>query len=126
MNERLRDPHSPLGTYQRINPCLQSCDIYKKPLINERDRSYITKYRTGSHKLRIHTGRINKEAQHERLCICQNDIQTLGHVIFDCTNTENLRRLHHLQVNDLKSFFEMDCRFVALYLRDVEHIMKLS
>ena len=55
------DSDSILGTYYRINPEIKSPFFYHKPMCMETDRIIITQYRTGSHILRIQTGRSNEE-----------------------------------------------------------------
>ena len=72
-----QDTNSILGTYYRINPSLKSPVFYNKPLCFESNRITITKFRTGSHHLRIQTGRTTEENHYssvtwtyKRLSIC--------------------------------------------------------
>ena len=77
------------------------------------DRIIITRYRTGSHSLRIQTGSSNDEQRNVRLSRCG---QTVDHVLFSCRHTENTRRLHNYGKNtrrlhnygkpDLTNFFK--------------------
>ena len=71
----------------------------------ETDRIIITKYRTGSHDLRIQKGRTTEEQRNSRLCDCGIDTQTIDHVLFYCPNTETTRQLHNYGHHNLTSFF---------------------
>ena len=82
------DMDSTLGTYMRINPTLQSPVFYQDISCHEGDRTIITRYRVGSHKLRIQNGRLGGIDRRDRLCRCNNDIQTIEHVLFNCPLTE--------------------------------------
>ena len=66
---------------------LKNVILFSRP---ESTRSIITKYRTGSHNLRIQVGRRNRENRGERLCTCGDNIQTLEHVLFNCRFTKNV------------------------------------
>ena len=87
------DVHSIFGTYMRINPDLQSPKMYHDMSCLESVRTIITKYRTGSHSLPIQSGRLVGEERDERKCICNDDIQTIDHVLFDCNLTRNITSL---------------------------------
>ena len=99
------DSDSILGTYKRINPNMTSPNFYKIVSCNELDRTMITRYRVGSHKLRIQRDRSEGTNREERLCTCRTDIQSVSHVIFSCHLTENIRRTHDIQNTNLESFF---------------------
>ena len=78
------DNDSRLGVYNLINPQLVSP---KKRLdVLESERIIITRYRIGSHNLSIEKGRLNNPPipREERLCACQQDIQSLRHILFNC------------------------------------------
>ena len=82
------DGESRLGTYLFINPTL--CQpTYDCPL--EFQRVMMTRYRTGSHNLRIESGRTPYIPREERLCSCNDDIQTVKHVLLDCRLLAGLR-----------------------------------
>ena len=51
----------------------------------------MTRYRTGSHNLRIESGRTPYIPREERLCSCNDDIQTVKHVLLDCRLLAGLR-----------------------------------
>ena len=113
--------NSVLNDYVRINASLTSPDFYHKYIIKEYDRLIITKYRSGSHFLKIQTGRSENIEQIQRLCSCDDEVQTLEHVLFRC------EILNGLRPNDigfsLKDFFESPN--AAPFLRVVEKTLKL-
>ena len=53
----------------------------------------LTRYRAGSHNLKIESGRIgyNKVDREFRICSCGNVIQTLQHCLRDCPLLHDLR-----------------------------------
>ena len=87
------DNDSRLGIYNLINQQLVSP---KKRLdILELERIIITRYRIGSHKLLIEKGRLYNPPipREERLCACQQDIQSLRHILFNCPLLTDLYQL---------------------------------
>ena len=106
INKSSADINSLLGTYYRINPELKSPDFYEKPLCLESDRKIISQYRMGSHELRIQRGRINGENRNQRLCTCNDGVQSVEHMLFFCSKTENIRRMHNYEHLNLTSFFK--------------------
>ena len=78
------DSNSILGTYCKINPSLKSPEMYHNLSCVESEKLIITKYRTGSHELRIQSGRLRNETRDERLCKCGTEIQTIEHMLFTC------------------------------------------
>ena len=69
------------------------------------DRIIITRYRIGSHKLKIQTGRHQNQNVDERLCKCSTSVQTIDHVIFNCPLTPIVRINHGIVDGNLQSFF---------------------
>ena len=117
------DSNSILGTYFKINPLLNSPQMYQSMSCMESERSIITKYRTGSHQLRIQSGRLHHEQQSDRLCKCETEVQTIEHMVFRCPRTENSRRIHNYTHLDLQSFFEgKDYITIAAILKSFEKI----
>ena len=58
----------------------------------ESERVMITRYRTGSHNLRIERDRFLPNSKREdRICLCGRNIQTIKHVILDCNLLVDLR-----------------------------------
>ena len=90
----MRDVDSKLGTYNSVNPSL-SKPIYDK--IMECERIMITRYRTGSHNLRIERDRFLPNSKREdRLCLCGLGIQTIKHVILECHLLDNIRTKYEI------------------------------
>ena len=79
------DENSRLGVYFQVNPELEPPPHnYKYNL--EFERVLITRYRSGSHNLKIESGRLCNPIipRDERLCSCNTGIQSLHHCLFDC------------------------------------------
>lgn len=115
----LTDPLSKNGQYLAVNPELIHCDIYKLPILAECDRLLISRYRCGSHKLKIETGRWNKTPREQRLCNqCNTETQTLEHIIYRCPETERLGRPQEILHKFINS---ADC---AKLIRKLEGIIK--
>ena len=53
-----QDIDSMLGTYKRGNPTFVKPSLHSSICCNENDRRIITRYRTGSHDLKIQSGRL--------------------------------------------------------------------
>ena len=89
------DADSRLGSYLQMNPDLQ------KPMydnIIEFERVIMTRYRTGSHNLRIETGRRQPKVEREnRLCKCGLEVQTLKHCLLSCPLLDNERVTYNVQ-----------------------------
>ena len=90
-------------------------------MMNEYDRLINTKYRSGSHFLKIQTGRYTRIDQSQRLCPC-GQLQTLHHVIFECDKLDGLRDENI--GNTLKEFFDNSIN-AAAFLRIVEKVVNL-
>ena len=97
------DQDSVLGTYKSINPTLTTLNINSS--IIEPDRLLITRYRTGSHHLKIETGRWSCTERNLRICDkCNLDkLQSLNHMITECVLTSD----YHFNGN-LENFFASD------------------
>ena len=120
------DPDSILGTYLRINPKLETPSMYSKLELIESDRKTITKYRTGSHSLKIQTGRKDKIARNQRLCSCGQEVQTIDHVLFHCQIIKNITTLSQSYDNDIKNFFENEnYAYLAGGLESIEKILNM-
>ena len=77
------DIDSKLSTYLEVNPELKKFE-FNAPF--EPERIIITRYRTGSHNLKIETGRMCQPPipREDRLCFCRTDLQTLRHCLLHC------------------------------------------
>ena len=122
-DEAIRDSDSIRGTYVGINPTLVCPTMYQIYTLNESHRMIMTKYRTGSHYLNVQKGRYTSTERGKRTCECNNGIQDIKHVIFQCTLTEKLRD-ENFRSNNLFEFFD-DVQYAPIYLNMVEHILKL-
>ena len=92
------DENSKLGTYMQVNPALVK-PSYENKL--EFQRILITRYRTGSHNLTIEKGRFSGMTREQRLCSCNRDIQTIGHVVLHCPLLADVRAI--FGINDVET-----------------------
>ena len=85
------DAGSRCGVYLHVNPQLTPPEHRN---ILEMERILLSRYRSGSHSLRIETGRMNKPPipRDERLCCCNTDVQSLHHVLLDFPVVADLHR----------------------------------
>ena len=114
--------YSPLDDYGMINPSLKTPLFNIGYTMNESDRRILTKYRSGSHMLKINTGYYQRTPIEERLCRC-SEIQTLRHVIFSCKLTEKLRNDNFPE--NMEEFF-LDTPLATTYLKAMEEILKIK
>ena len=77
--------------YYTLNPELKESTIYRNPNIPEYHRISFTRIRLSSHHLKIETGRWSRIPRENRLCQCNEGIQSEEHVLLKCKFTENLR-----------------------------------
>ena len=85
------DKDSKLGAYFDVNPNLVNPDFKN---CFELDRITLSRYRSGSHNLKIESGRfcVPKLDREFRTCLCNNsDLQTLRHCLLSCSLLNNLR-----------------------------------
>ena len=111
------DIDSRLGVYKLINPDLAPASNNNIP---EFERIVITRYRCGSHYLEIEKGRMQKRDREYRLCACR-EIQTLHHVVFDCSLIDRLPT----RVTSLKDFFELESNVIANFLKNCEKVLRV-
>ena len=78
------DDGSRFGVYMLVNPSLASPEQHHDIL--ESERVITSRYRCGSHNLKIESGRLcnPKIPRDDRLCMCNNGIQSLHHCLFEC------------------------------------------
>lgn len=117
------DDHCKLATYLKVNPDL-SPPIHD-PNTFEIERISLTRYRTGSHNLRIETGRMIKPTplpREERICACNTDIQTLEHCLLNCP------LLSHVRPNEKFSTVNEALLNpnISFFLVDMENVLKLK
>ena len=76
------DPDSKLGSYFLVNPQFVTPSLTNKL---EFQRICITRYRTGSHNLRVERDRrLPYSNREDRICSCNMGIQTVQHVLLYC------------------------------------------
>ena len=63
--------------------------------------------------------------RNERLCICQNNIRTLTHVLFDCPFTDDIRGIIN-EVNTSELFASNDFVRIAAATKAVEKILRIT
>jgi hypothetical protein len=56
----------------------------------------LVRYRTGSHNLRIESGRTPYIPREERLCSCNEGVQTVKHVLLNCKLVDELRERYEV------------------------------
>ena len=85
------DEQSRCGVYLLVNPGLTPPT--RKPNLLELERILLSRYRCGSHNLRIETGRMCNPflPRDERYCCCNSGVQSLHHVLFECPLTATIR-----------------------------------
>ena len=114
------DHDSKLGAYYLINPDLEAPDFDD---IFELDRIILSRYRTGSHNLRIESGRMAKpsELREDRLCLCTTDIQTLKHCLLSCPLLDELKESYG--IDSIPEF--MSDSGTAKYLLEMERKLEI-
>ena len=106
------DEDSKLGTYLLVNPNLfKPCYIEKL----EFQRVCVTRYRTGSHDLRIEKDRrLPNSNREDRTYICNTGVQTIKHVLLHCPLLDDIRQKYGIVdvengiAND-RYLLEMEC-----------------
>ena len=120
------DPDSYFGPYLKINQNLNCPEFYQRLLCLETDRIIITRYRTGSHDLKIQARRFTNTSRGMRFCGCGNNIQTLEHVLTNCAITTNVRRIHDINNNMNKIMNNNDYTRLDALLRSIENILAIN
>ena len=116
------DIDSKLGTYYDINPNCNSEHMKNYIDMLELERITLTRFRTGSHNLKIETGRHNKIQREQRLCKCNQSIQTLRHIILSCNLLDEIRPSDIF--NSCENFFQWNG--AANYLIKATKIFKIK
>ena len=95
-NPNIEDENSKLGTYLIVNPLSKTCGAIN---VMETERITITRFRVGSHNLRIETGRYENIPRNQRTCLCETGIQTIKHFFMECPVLTYLRDQSHTSNN---------------------------
>ena len=106
------DSDSKLGTYLMINQDLVSPEYNQK---FEFQRVQVTRYRTGSHNLRIERDRRFPNSKREdRVCACNMGVQTVRHICMVCPLLQDIREKYEIDsvekgVGNDDFLVEMEC-----------------
>ena len=79
------DRHYKYWMYLQVNP-----ELEPSPFLNRIDKvgKCMTKFRLGSHNLRIETGRWNRTPREDRLCAACGVIEDEQHIVYSCTQIQ--------------------------------------
>ena len=104
-------------TYRQINEELVKYPLYENIRIPEYKRVEVTRFRTGSHRLRVETGRWSRMARDRRLCDCSHgSVQDEFHVVETCQHLNDLRLLFPDITFTKEEFFRNNAEDVASYV----------
>ena len=114
------DENLRLGVYIQVNPELEP-PAHNYKYNPEFERVLITRYRSGSHNLKIESGRLCNPIipRAERLCSCNTGIQSLHHCLFDCPLLAEARADYHYE--SIEEAFKLP--EIANLLMEVEKII---
>ena len=111
--------------YILLNTELKTPNFYSTYSVIEHERLILSKYRTGSHHLKLLAGSRNNTPRDRRLCKCK-EIQSLHHIVFECVYTNCIRtEAFRGTIKSLADFFDRDEREVAGHLIVIEAKLKL-
>ena len=96
--ESVIDNDSRLGSYLQVKPNLTKPN-YRNTM--EFQRVYITRYRTGSHNLKIELGRSPRIYREDRVCKCNSGVQTLRHCLLHCPLLADVQQAY--QITDIEN-----------------------
>ena len=103
-------------------------DLSKPANINlfEIDRIRVTRYRVGSHNLKIETGRMSNPVvpREDRLCSCRMDIQSLKHCVTNCPLLEVIYERYSLNP-DQRVATTFTHPIIATILLEIEKVLKV-
>ena len=83
-------------TYKLMNPDLCVHSVYSRTsIIPDHLRTWFSRFRLSSHRLRVETGRWSRTPREDRLCMCGSNIQDEQHVIQFCPLVQDIRAKHN-------------------------------
>ena len=95
-------------TYRNINPTLSVHNMYtnRDRYVADYRRTEMTRFRVGSHRLKVETGRWSRLPKEERTCLCiVGGVQDEEHVVFKCEYTRDLREKY--EVGEVQTLVEV-------------------
>ena len=87
-------------TYRNINPSFSVHSMYTSAdkYIADYRRTEMTRFRVGSHRLKVETGRWSRVPREQRTCSCVvGGVQDEEHVVFQCEYTRDLREKYEVE-----------------------------
>ena len=113
--------------YYLINPQIISPVLYKQNTCLEFERLLITKHRSGSNNLKIQTGRLRNIPRDSRICDCETALQTLEHVLCNCSLLEHARHLHNFLNSSMTGVMNTDdYSRLAAFLKSIEKALDFN
>ena len=111
--------------YRELNPDLSKHPLYYCNDIIESHRIAFSRFRVGSHRLRIETGRWSRLPRESRTCSCdERSIQDEVHIIVNCSLLEELRSSFPTISFSMEGFFKCDYTAIAAYIYQAMKIME--
>lgn len=108
------------STYMRINPQLEVHEIYTCQNISEYMRVQVSRLRLSAHRLKIETGRWQRQPRDQRTCTCDStSVQDEEHVTLHCSETAHLRTAYGVEANSLAELFRTDPMTLGHFVYDV-------
>ena len=104
-------------SYCKLNPELSKHEVYSCSEVTEHHRIAFTRFRTGSHRLRIETGRWSRTPKEARVCRCDGlNIQDEQHIIEGCSLLAGLKQSYADVGFTVENFFNGDCAAIAAFI----------
>jgi hypothetical protein len=109
------DVGSRCGVYLQVNPQLNPPE-YKG--VMEMERKLLSRYRSGSHSLRVEIGRMSYPPmpREQRLCSCNTGVQSLHHVLLECPLLGDLHEEYGFTSIE-EAFNSNDCGIVGFLMK---------
>ena len=102
-----------------MNPQMSKHEIYTSCHIPEYQRISFTRFRTGSHFLRVETGRWSRLPRESRTCDCNGvDIQDEEHIIMTCSHLNDLRTGYPSLIFEADHFFNNNTEDSAKFIHE--------
>ena len=108
-------------TYKQLNVRLESPEVYHNQIfIPEHHRIAFTRFRVGSHRFRIETGRWSRTPRERRLCPC-GEVQDEVHVIKNCVLLRDVRaRYSDINYDEISEIMNHgNIAYLSKYIYDI-------